>query len=234
MNRILSATARRILPSNAIKQLRNFRSLAVSHGQWATIESRSCVDQDGYQIPWYTYPAIEFLRRLDFSESNVFEYGSGNSSLWWARRSRSLTSVESDPDWHARIKAATSSMHNFTYHLASEKEDYIRSSGVEEADIVVIDGKYRFECTRHLIEGIARSGYRCSTLIFDNSDWYPRSIADLSQRLGWAQVDFSGFGPINDYTWTTSIFLAPSQRLSGRRVMPLGSVSGISKVADDD
>jgi hypothetical protein len=71
-------------------------------------------------------------------------------------------------------------------------------------------------------------------VIFDNSDWYPRSIGEIATRLGWAQVDFAGFGPINDYTWTTSIFLAPGQRLSEKRILPLGSVTGLEKVAEDD
>jgi hypothetical protein len=226
--------ARPILPRTALKQLRNFRSLAVAHGQWATIGSRSCVDAEDNPVPWYTYPALEYLRRLDFSASNVFEYGSGNSSLWWAGRSRSVTSVESDPDWYARIGVAARTMSNFHYRLARDRDDYVRSPGVSEADIVVIDGKHRFDCTRHLIEGLARHAYRCRMVIFDNSDWYPRSIGEIATRLGWAQVDFAGFGPINDYTWTTSIFLAPGQRLSEKRILPLGSVTGLEKIAEDD
>jgi hypothetical protein len=192
------------------------------------------VDGNGNPVPWYTYPAIEFLDRLDFSESTVFEYGSGNSSLWWSGRSHRVISVESDAEWHGRISAAAQSMSNFDYRLAKGKEDYVLASGLANADVVVIDGKYRFECARHLIDGLGTGALRAKMIIFDNSDWYPRSIFELSKRLGWTQVDFAGFGPINDYTWTTSVFLAPGQDLTGRRSRPLGSISGMTKVAGDD
>src|SRR5688572_10403591 len=50
----------------------------------------------GQPIPWYTYPAIEFIRQLDFSQSTVFEYGSGNSTMFWAASAARVISVEED------------------------------------------------------------------------------------------------------------------------------------------
>src|SRR5262245_56791293 len=48
------------------------------------------VDKDGNPLPWYTYPAIDFLRRKCFAERTVLEFGSGQSTLWWAARARSV------------------------------------------------------------------------------------------------------------------------------------------------
>lgn len=80
---------------------------------WATFEceyghlrSRNLglpVASNGDQLPWYTYPVIEFLSQLDFSKKLVFEFGSGNSSKYWAKRARSITSVENDVAWHQTL-----------------------------------------------------------------------------------------------------------------------------------
>lgn len=43
-------------------------------------------------------------------------------------------------------------------------------------------------------------------MILDNSDWYPNTAAYLRER-GLIQIDMHGFGPVNPYTWTTSLFL---------------------------
>ena len=46
-------------------------------GGYHSYLERKPQDNNKNPIPWYTYSAIEFLRQLDFSNSHVFEYGSG-------------------------------------------------------------------------------------------------------------------------------------------------------------
>lgn len=65
-------------------QLKNFYTLAFDYGQLRTIREKRCIDKLGNPIPWYTYPAIEYLKTIDFSRKLVFEYGGGSSTLWWA------------------------------------------------------------------------------------------------------------------------------------------------------
>lgn len=33
-----------------------------------TIDEKVCVDRDGNPIPWYTYPAIEYLSQFDYRD----------------------------------------------------------------------------------------------------------------------------------------------------------------------
>ena len=73
------------------------------NGYWRSIFTRRCEDRAGNPIPWLTYPAISLLSAFDFRDSTVLEFGSGNSTLWWAGRSRSVTSIETSIDWIARI-----------------------------------------------------------------------------------------------------------------------------------
>lgn len=61
-------------------------------------------DQNGY-VPFITYPAFRQLARIVKPEWRVFEYGCGGSSLWWANNVASITCVEHDAKWAARMSA---------------------------------------------------------------------------------------------------------------------------------
>ena len=37
-----------------------------------TIDEKVCEDRDGNPIPWYTYPAIEYISQFDYSEKEIF------------------------------------------------------------------------------------------------------------------------------------------------------------------
>jgi len=211
----------------ARKQVSNFRSLSLDYGQWKTIRDWNSVDQTGRPIPWYTYPTTEFLSHLDLTAFKVFEYGSGNSTLWWSDRARQITSVEDDESWYEKIEMSLKNK-NVDYQLEKDREKYF-SMASDHFDIFIIDGKYRRECLEHVVN--LRAGVM---LILDNSDWYPNSVRFLQEKLGWMQTDFHGFGPINNYTWTTSIFLNPKRHHELKYNNNLKSKCGLIHVADGD
>jgi len=161
-------------------------------------------------IPWYTYPCIEFLNNLDLSKKNIFEYGSGNSSIYFLTKGAYVTSVEDDLDWFKKIKNYKEG-HNLIFE--ENKNEYISKVSIKNFDIVVIDGSYRFECAKFTVSEIKSNKISPSLIIFDNSDWYENSINLIDKELGWERVDFYGFGPINNYTWVTSIYFNPTNNL---------------------
>jgi hypothetical protein len=146
---IRSATSQKLVERvrRLLKQGRNFKSLAKYYGQWTTIRDWNSVDETGQPIPWYTYPTTEFLSHLDFGAFNVFEYGSGNSTLWWSDRASQITSVEDDESWYEKIKSSLKNK-NVDYRLETDYQKYfsMASSGF---DIFIVDGKYRRECLEH-------------------------------------------------------------------------------------
>ena len=75
----------------------------VDHAYLRSARQKVPIDRRGRPVPWYTWPAVEYLEQLDFSGRKVFEYGSGNSTLWWAERVREVISCEHDPVWHAAL-----------------------------------------------------------------------------------------------------------------------------------
>jgi len=210
-----------------LRQKHNFSVLAQDYGQFRTIRKGSCLDREGKPVPWYTYPAIEYFSHIDFSTMRVFEFGSGNSSLWWARRCLSLTSIESDQHWFGKVSQDREAGLKFDYRLEEHETDYIAAPGLKEADVVIIDGKYRSKCVDAFIVTCQEKASGGVMLIFDNADWYPSTINRLRQSLDWVQVDFHGFGPINTYTWTTTIFLNPRRVQELKYIRPLMSIAGI-------
>lgn len=87
------------------KQLINFKALSKVYNQYRTITNWEYIDSNNNPIPWYTYPSIEYISNLDFSNKMVLEWGSGNSSLFWANRSKEVTSMENDKVWFDLINS---------------------------------------------------------------------------------------------------------------------------------
>ena len=183
------------------------------------------VDASGAPLPWYTYPAIEYLAQVDLAGLRIFEYGSGHSTLYFKARGARVTSVESDPAWQAKLAALHPDLRIL---LRERRDDYVRAIDAEEGrfDLIAIDGRWRHACALAAPARLAPGGL----IVLDNSDLHPRSARAL-REAGFFQVSFNGFGPVNPYTWTTSFFLRSDCRLDVRDPKPLG---GIAAHDDED
>jgi len=154
-------------------------------------------------IPWYTYPAIDFLEKRLTKEMKVFEYGCGNSTRWYADKVNSVTSVEHDPKW---FEIVSQDLPKNVKLIRQDLEDQQYASEItrtqEKFDVVVIDGRDRFASTRFSISCLKENGI----LVFDNSERpkYQEAFAFLENQ-GYKKLDFVGMGPINCYEWATSI-----------------------------
>jgi hypothetical protein len=174
-----------------------------------------CLNNKDLPVPWITYPCFEFLSRLDFSNANIFEFGSGSSTLWWSKRAKSVNSIEREEDWYQFIKLQCPS--NVTIELCKNEGKYAESILTKNInfDVIVIDGAVRFPCVETAIKKIKDNGI----IILDNSEWYPNACKFLMGR-GFVQIDFCGFAPINAFTSCTSLFVKNLAALSSLRFEP--------------
>jgi len=198
----------KLIPKRLKKQLINFKILAVDYAQYNTIKNWDCIDKNGNKIAWYTYPAIEYLNNFDFSQKSIFEYGSGNSSIYWANKAKDVTSIEHDKSWYEKVKSSFAP--NQTLLHKDNNEQYENSISLVEKkyDVIIIDGMRRSECSRVIKDFLNKESSEGFMVILDNSDWYKETSRYLREQLDLIEVDFHGFGPINNYTWTTSVFLS--------------------------
>jgi len=161
-------------------------------------------DVRGDPIPWMTYPSLFFLESRVHREMSVFEFGSGGSTLWWARRVRRVVSCEHDKSWFGQMQPLLPALVEF-HHVALEDGQYSAEILKYQSafDIVVIDGRDRVNCARNSLEALKPDG----VVLWDNSDRDEyREGYEFLERNRFRRIDFAGMGPLNVYQWTTSIF----------------------------
>lgn len=196
-----------------------------------TLDDKACVDKQGNPIPWYTYPAIEYLSQFDFSDKNVFEFGCGNSSRFWARRTAKVISVEDNAEWLGKWQKEFTEQ-NIEIRYREEGEGYynaILEDKDELYDLIVIDGKKRAECAEVALQKLAKGGI----VILDDSDRintskeYVESVETL-KKGNFIQVDFYGFCPMTTYPKTTTVFLSRDVQLVSKfEVQPIAGIGNI-------
>lgn len=77
------------------------------------------------QLPWLCFSAISHLERLLNPSMQVFEYGSGGSTLYWSRRIERLVSIEHDKQWGEIVKAQiiSNNIYNVAFFLIEPSPD---------------------------------------------------------------------------------------------------------------
>jgi SAM-dependent methyltransferase len=111
LTRLAKSIAKPFVPASALvkyKIARLERRYAAEYlaakGWQRSAMSRQAIDDQG-PVPWYTYPAQMMLGRVVQPHYRVFEYGCGNSSLWWTQRAAEVVSVDHDEQWAAAVRA---------------------------------------------------------------------------------------------------------------------------------
>lgn len=170
-------------------------------------------NNEGKPIPWYTYPAIDFLDSIKKRNWIIFEWGCGNSTLWWSKNVSQVFSVEDNEMWFNNISQQIPSNVNLNYK--NTQDSYVHAIDNHEQnyfDVIVIDGSYRNECSFNCIQFLKESGI----VIFDNSDGkdYNEGI-NFFQTNGFRRLDFWGLIPSYLYKNCTSIFFRDISFIDG-------------------
>lgn len=190
------------------------------HGHSRSVIEKKPVDAEGRPLPWFTYPAIEYLSQLDLSNYTILEWGLGNSSLFFSGRCKEIFSIEHNEEWFSLIKNNLPG--NARPFLVTEAEYVQKAKDINrQFDLVIVDGIQREGCLNVALEILANNGI----IIFDNSDRNPE-LCEKLRKQNMLQVDFHGFGPINFYTWTTSVFFKRENHVAPLTHQPLISKGG--------
>ena len=206
------------------KAVRLCRVLKVEYGWQRSLKAGIPQDKGGNLLPWYTYPAIEFLGGLDFRDKTVFEWGCGYSSLYWARQALRVTSVEDNREWFARMNAMKAANGNLMF--AEDQAAYVNmiATSAELYDVIIIDGKHRKQCAEIAPRYLRKGG----VIVFDNSDWYPNTRA-LLRSQGLTEFFFCGFGPLVDFPTATSVFIRAEWSFSYKDLKVVGKVAAVAQ-----
>lgn len=180
-------------------------------GHFLSSLKMTAVSKKGEPLPWYTYPSIDFLKNRSYEDKIILEFGGGQSTLWWARRAKSVVTLEGDLTWFNRIKHHMPgnvdlncvSMANVVINTA-QVEKIIHSKPHTQYDVIIIDGLYRYEMIPIALRMMAQDGI----IICDNAEGY--GFYEGFKESGLNRVDFFGNAPGVILPHATSIFFRPS------------------------
>ena len=174
-------------------------------GWFYAFNKREPVDKNNQPIPWFTYPSINFFTNRLNKNLNVFEFGSGNSSLFFAERVKSLISVEHNNQWFEKIKNFLPYNSKLSYVDSNTPAQYLEPLKVsnDKFDIIIVDGLYRNECLIESINYLTDEGL----IVLDDSERviYNEGI-NFILKNNFKRIDFSGIAPGLLYSKTTTIF----------------------------
>ena len=179
-------------------------------------------------VPWWTYGAIDAVEQwLDAREAPVraFEWGSGASTIWLAKRVDSIDSVEHHRGFGEMMQAelletsaARASHVDLTViepvpsaapAVGSKKEgmsgldfaDYVNRIDVVggQFDLIVIDGRAREACLHAALPHLAEGG----VIVFDNT--HRRRYRQAIDATGVESERYRGLTPTLPYPDETSL-----------------------------
>ena len=163
------------------------------------------VDAAGAAIPWMTYPFLDFVKNRFSENFRVFEYGSGNSTVYFSQRVKNVVAVEHDLNWFNKVKENIPENVQLVFQPLDEDGVYARScrSQGQYFQIIVVDGRDRVNCIKYSAECLTGDG----VLILDNSDREDyRPAYDFMRKNGFKYLEFWGMVPIVNYTCCTTVF----------------------------
>jgi len=170
-----------------------------------SFEKRMPIDQNGNPLPWVTYSFINFIEnRLD-KTMDIFEYGVGNSTLWYSKRVNSVISVEHDKKWFEKMRQLVPNNVKIYYQSLENENAYSKFPSFlkKKFDIIIIDGRERVNCIKNSINFLKKGGI----IVLDDSERleYKEGINFLLEN-GYKKIDLWGISPGTFYNKCTTIF----------------------------
>ena len=80
-----------------------FDKLRKDFGFLESAKKQMPVNGDGEVMPMYTYPCYEYLNSIDWTGADVFEYGTGFSTVWWKNKGANIYGVEHNKQWYDKV-----------------------------------------------------------------------------------------------------------------------------------
>jgi hypothetical protein len=167
------------------------------------------------EIPWFSYAAIDFLEEFLRPQMMVCEYGSGGSTLFFARRVASVFSIEDNPQWHElvtrrlqekQLRNATVTLCPFDFKSAVgfDHSSYLHAIPDQRFDVVVVDGSEEWTQVRPVCFEKAESRVKRGGIIVVDDSWrYP--VLRQRNRARHHRV-FQSVGPCRPGVTSTDIF----------------------------
>lgn len=174
-------------------------------GWFESFKALKSIDRKGNPLPWFSYPFIDFIAPRLTMDLVLFEFGSGNSTLFFAERVKSVISVEHNKEWYQIVNSTKPSNVKLVQTESDSVNDYLEyfNNLKEKVDIIIVDGLHRNECLINSINKLSENG----VIILDDSERseYQNGI-DFILGYGFKRLEFWGITPTVLFKKCTTVF----------------------------
>ncbi len=181
------------------------RSYLIESGYIASAISHKPIKRDGSPLPWMNYSIISFFEQRLSKELSIFEYGCGNSTLFFSGLVDSVVSVECNREWYDYVVKTMPENVKLILCDPFDGETYskiIQQQG-RKFDVVVVDAEDRVNCLINAQQSLTDKG----VMILDDSKGEDsHSVIDYLQKQGFKKLDFEGLKPGRTRGYRTTIF----------------------------
>ena len=167
--------------------------------------SQSLIDRP--YLPWIPLAVIGVIGQILNARSHVLEFGSGRSTIWYARRAGSVVSVENDLGWFRRVSELLERLRivNVDYrHRTDAAYPDVNEFSDGSFDLIIVDGSNRARCIESAHSKLRSGGY----LYLDNTDkdmtipngdmrQAEAALLELAARWSSAPRYYTGYPPSN-------------------------------------
>jgi len=174
-------------------------------GWFNSFDSQQAVDGNNDPLPWVTYSFIDFIKPRLTKELTIFEYGSGNSTLFYAKNVSRVVSVEHDEAWYNKIVKSKPQNSEMIFCQLERGGEYAKKAASlgEKFDIIIVDGRDRVNCCLNSLEALKSGG----VVVLDDAHrkYYDAGRAFL-RDAGYKELPFTGIAPGLFYLKSTTVF----------------------------
>ena len=202
-----------------------FDKLRHNFGFLESVRTQIPVNGSGETMPMYTYPCYEYLNSMNWEGADVFEYGTGFSTIWWKNHGANIYGVEHNKNWYEKINGKElgyitleNSVHNYPHSINIFDKQF---------DVIVIDGLVRYQCVPPALKNLKSGGI----IIFDNSDWHSNT-KELLDTKDLIPIHFHGFKPTHVDSQTTSIYMHKEFSRKAKSIIPMGGTKRAPHMTD--
>ncbi|MBM3579547.1 MAG: class I SAM-dependent methyltransferase [Alphaproteobacteria bacterium] len=151
---------------------------------------------------------MEFLEKNLHKSHEVFEFGCGTSTLFFAKRTKKVVGVETNVGWYESL--ITRGYSNIEIALMEDGltndayENSAKNSG-QKFDFILIDSLKRFACARNSLAALKPAG---AIILDDSQRENYKKIFDFFAEAGFTKQDFWGEEISTSRIKNTTIFFA--------------------------
>lgn len=214
-----------------IRKLLNGRvpsaNAALSPGQWRNLGLWYLSRQKDYllkhRIPWLTFDAVPMIEGFVRPGMNIFEYGSGSSTLWWSKLGANVISIEHDEHWFNVLNHYILPTDNIQLQL-------VQADAVAQNMSAAPDDPYGYRTRHHGFENATFKAYASSIDGYPDSHFHvilvdgqarPSCIRHAIPKLRSGGLLIVDNANVDTYLAKTMPFLRALRRVSVRGLAPI-------------